>query len=273
MKSRLFIFLVILFLTWKTGELPCQELGEVAGTASEAPSPGYLGFRAHFEAVKNGDRGIRVLSLAPGSPAEQAGLASDDLIVAVNGERLDFDNDLEMVQYLRRFNEGDRLSLEVSRAGRTSFVMLTCGALPEDRVQAAAQWLKEAEERVNRGLDIYSCDEQDLRPESNNDPSKAIWEQFLRSVSSDLEISIARDQSGELSLHADRQERVPSNLSIDFLPLEIQALAKALKPGDSMKVVFSFDPEMRQWAVRLEDQPDYLGEILESMRPAGSGQG
>jgi serine protease Do len=64
----------------------------------------------------------------PGSPAEKAGLADGDIVVAVDGEAVDADHDLA-TRVLPHI-PGDTVTLSVVRGGRTLEIKVTLGTLP-----------------------------------------------------------------------------------------------------------------------------------------------
>ena len=64
----------------------------------------------------------------PGSPAEKAGLADGDIVVAVDGEAVDADHDL--ATRILPHIPGDTVTLSVVRGGRTLEIKVTLGTLP-----------------------------------------------------------------------------------------------------------------------------------------------
>jgi hypothetical protein len=98
------------------GVSPPGNFGQ-AGVAGDAKSTGarpYLGARVD-DTVDRG-RGVRVLSVTPGGPADRAGLKPDDLITTASGARIRQLADLTAV--LDSLGPGDRLPLEAMRGGR-----------------------------------------------------------------------------------------------------------------------------------------------------------
>jgi serine protease Do len=69
-------------------------------------------------------------SIVPGSPAEKAGLQEKDVIVEINGQKLDEKNGL--VSILGRKKVGDTVELKVVRAGEELILFATLEAVPED---------------------------------------------------------------------------------------------------------------------------------------------
>ncbi len=73
-------------------------------------------------------RGVKVLSVRPGGPADRAGLQPQDLIVAAKGRRIALLSDLSAI--LNSLNPGDHLSLEVIRGIRPLKTEVVLGAPP-----------------------------------------------------------------------------------------------------------------------------------------------
>ena len=73
--------------------------------------------------------GVRVARVVPGSPAEQAGLVSGDVIGRVDGEPVSSPSDV--VARVSRRPAGFRLGVAINRGGQDRLVGVTLGALPE----------------------------------------------------------------------------------------------------------------------------------------------
>jgi serine protease Do len=67
-------------------------------------------------------------AIMSGSPAAKAGLQSGDIIVAVNGTKVDATHDLSTL--IVPFSPGDRITLQIIRNGQTMNVPLTLGTFP-----------------------------------------------------------------------------------------------------------------------------------------------
>jgi len=65
--------------------------------------------------IVSADSGARVIHVANGSPADQAGLKADDVIVAVDGESVGTSS--KLVRLVRGAEPGDEVTLQVKRGG------------------------------------------------------------------------------------------------------------------------------------------------------------
>jgi len=64
-------------------------------------------------------------AVLPGSPAEKAGLQNNDIILAINGHRVDQNNTL--AKELKNYNVGDTLALTIYRSGGEKTLNITVG--------------------------------------------------------------------------------------------------------------------------------------------------
>ena len=76
-----------------------------------------------YGALITGDRSKKEFGVIPGSPAEKAGLQTDDVILEVDGEKITTENSLQGV--VVKHAPGDKLKLKVWRAGGTFEVSVT----------------------------------------------------------------------------------------------------------------------------------------------------
>ncbi|HQR67460.1 MAG TPA: trypsin-like peptidase domain-containing protein [Thermoanaerobaculia bacterium] len=75
-------------------------------------------------------RGVRVRTVYPGSPAETAGIAAGDVLVAVDGRRVESREDFDTA--VTSAGPGRTLTVELRRDGRDRTVRLTPSRAPED---------------------------------------------------------------------------------------------------------------------------------------------
>ena len=70
-------------------------------------------------------RGSKMTDLAviPGSPADKAGISENDIILEVNGQKIDKNNQLG--DLIAKFNVGDKITLKVWHKGSTKDVQIT----------------------------------------------------------------------------------------------------------------------------------------------------
>lgn len=96
-----------------------------AGPTATA-EPGYLGVVADDRQEKGA--GVRIVELAGGGPAEQAGLKTDDLITRINGTPIHDQNDMGPV--LEKLASGAKVKFTVERGGQQQTVEVTLGQRP-----------------------------------------------------------------------------------------------------------------------------------------------
>lgn len=75
-----------------------------------------------------GAKGAHVNTVAPGGPAERAGIKPDDVIVALDGKAINSMN--ELIEYLLQKNVGDHLSVGLLRSGKRMTIDVTLAARP-----------------------------------------------------------------------------------------------------------------------------------------------
>lgn len=68
------------------------------------------------------------LAVLPGSPADKAGILENDIILQVNGQRIDENNTLSSV--MSKFNVGDTVTLHIQRKGAEMDVKVTLAQMP-----------------------------------------------------------------------------------------------------------------------------------------------
>ncbi len=115
-------------------EAPTQHVGSAtarlandAQQAGQQPqSAGYLG--AVADDTNDRGRGVRVIEVRPGSPAERAGLKPQDLITGVAGTRVRELSD--MASILSLFAPGDTITIDVRRGEQTQQIKVTLGTRP-----------------------------------------------------------------------------------------------------------------------------------------------
>ncbi len=91
----------------------------------------------------------QIFKIAPGSPAEKAGLQIGDIITAVNGQKL---SDYFALKYhVRKATPGDEITLDVQRDSRALQVTMTAGVMPYQKAFTAPAERKAAEQADELG--------------------------------------------------------------------------------------------------------------------------
>ena len=103
--------LVLKLSTQKEG-LHFQEAGPKKQTSSREGMKVRLGIMPGFASTDN--NGLKVEGVTKDGPAEKAGLLKGDLIISINGEKIQ--NIYDYMNRLKKFNPGDRISVDVLRS-------------------------------------------------------------------------------------------------------------------------------------------------------------
>lgn len=106
--------------------IPIDIAGRVADAlvAGEPVEFGYLGIEGGNAA--GGEAGALIAAVVPGSPAQDAGMETGDLVVGVNGDAVTSFGDLGVI--IRRHDPGDELELTISRNGEERQLTATLGS-------------------------------------------------------------------------------------------------------------------------------------------------
>lgn len=78
-----------------------------------------------------GAQGALVTDVVEDSPADRAGIRSGDFIIAVGGVRVDADNTLS--ELIRKYEPGNRISIELWSRGRQRTVSVRLAEHPDDQ--------------------------------------------------------------------------------------------------------------------------------------------
>jgi predicted metalloprotease with PDZ domain len=101
-------------------------------TATANPSAAYLGVAAQQVQAC----GAQILDVRPGSGAEAAKLAVNDVVVAVDGQAITSLDQFRTI--VQGHKPGDKITITYQRAGAQADAVVTLGAVPADTVATAA---------------------------------------------------------------------------------------------------------------------------------------
>jgi len=102
-----------------------------AAPASTPPPLPWFGVSFIWSEVAPTTQMLHVRHVARGGPAERAGIRAGDLISTINGNRVDFGDELEFLLFIAARKPGERLQLTLIREGRALTVVVTLAQLAE----------------------------------------------------------------------------------------------------------------------------------------------
>jgi S1-C subfamily serine protease len=95
--------------------------------------------------------GVRILNIAPDSPAEKAGVKPHDVVVAVNNYKVD--NQAQMASMMRQISPDNEIALKVKRGNEYKFLkakLISAPAIePEQQIAAFNSKLNDIEKELN----------------------------------------------------------------------------------------------------------------------------
>jgi S1-C subfamily serine protease len=208
--------------------------------------------------VQVGAPGAVIVEVMPDSPAEEAGLQKDDVIVAVDGQELDAENNL--ADLIAKYKPGDTVTLEIDRPDdeKPFEVTVELGEHP-DKEGTAYLGVRYSSFPRFRDLPALPFEEFDELPFAF--PEGVEQGAIVQRVYEDSPASVAGLKEGDVIT------------AVDGEPVESsQTLADALaerKPGDkiTLTVYQRNSEEEREVQVTLAEHPDnegkaYLGVLI-----------
>jgi len=100
-------------------------------TAAEPVAPGWLGLGYAWSTDGRSPKVLHVQRLAEGGPAAAAGVRVTDIITSMNGRRVDFGDELDLLLYLGDRKPGEYLRLGILRDSKVREIRVRLGTMPE----------------------------------------------------------------------------------------------------------------------------------------------
>jgi S1-C subfamily serine protease len=210
--------------------------------------------------VRVGASGAAIVEVMPDSPAEDAGLQEGDVIVAVDGQKLDVENNL--ADLIAQYEPGDTVTLEIERPGEDPFeVTVKLGEHP-DQEGAAYLGVRYSSAPRFRDLRVLPLEEFEFDELPFAFPEGEVEQgAIVRRVEEDSPASAAGLEEGDVITAIDG-EAVESPQSL------ADAIAER-EPGDSITLtVYQRDSEEEhEIEITLAENPDdegraYLGVLV-----------
>jgi len=105
--------------------------GTVVFADPKKPLP-WLGLSFTWSETSARTHMLHVRNVTRGGPAERAGIRTGDFVATINGERVDFGDELEFLLFLLERKPGERLRMTLIRDGREIVAVLTLAVLVEE---------------------------------------------------------------------------------------------------------------------------------------------
>ena len=112
----------------------------LAKAVEEAPLrvPGWLGLGYTYN-VTNGSAGrivwLFVRQIAPGGPADRAGLKIQDVIIGINGKSNSFGDELATLNFFNGIRSGERIKITIRRGRTVRTITVIADPLPPEMVK------------------------------------------------------------------------------------------------------------------------------------------
>lgn len=258
----------------KPAETPKAEAAPPAASAPGATAPGAAGGRERGYLGMVGDdvegnRGVRVLEVRRGAPAEKAGLRPGDLVREVNGNRIRNVDDVTAV--LAKSAVNDELLITVDRDGKE---MTFAARLTRAPARPAAQAPPaEGGEEVGPGVIVDRQQRASLGVTADEITEEAKREFSLPVRRGALIIAIrpgsAADQAGLPiggAIVAIDGQRVES-------PRDLAAVLQAARPGQPVEVAYYHGSRLFRKAVRISPDPAAPPPVVSGEPPLRLGAG
>lgn len=185
----------------------------------------------------NTDKGLVVIAVIAGSPAEQAGISAGDVLVSVDDKKVTSVRDFN--QYSRRLNIGDLIKLQILRDGFRREIFLTVGSIP-----------------IN--VPIVMVDVQEVNAAAG---SNAIYVTYglMNFVKTDDEIAavLAHELAHFVRGHVSKAQ-MSSLLSL-LIGIPLGLVAEEAAPGTGELVMRTADVFKAGYSRDLEREADYFG--------------
>lgn len=116
--------------------------------AAAVPKP-WLGVGLLLQEDASGGKFLFVAAVPEGTPAAAAGLKAQDLVTAIDGKKIGFRDDLDLLEFIGALKPDQVLRLRVVRGGKTIDAQLKVGRMPaeyESRWEASLARAREKRE-------------------------------------------------------------------------------------------------------------------------------
>lgn len=207
----------------------------------------------------------QIIQVAPDSPADEAGLAPGDMIVAVDGQAIDPEHNLSDLIGMHAL--GDSVTLTVERPGEEAREVTV--TLAENPNKAGAAFLGVNFRLFPQMMMFRGMPSQPGRPRFDQMP---FGRDFLEQVEPGIFIQdVAED--GPAAAAGLSQDDVITAINGEAVqgPRDLAEAVAQLKPGDTLTLTVSRpdQEESREVSVTLGENPNETGKAYLGIRPGG----
>lgn len=213
--KKLIVFLIVGLLLWPIAALAQPDLPQ-----------GWLGI-----AIEDSDTGVVVTSVMPESPADQAGLLMEDVILSVDGESV-ADSEV-LIAMVRAKAPGDVITLEIQRGDETLEIEVTLGTRPDELTAPNV----EPPQLENRQMRAFLGVGYEMQEEGGA---------LITSVVPDSPAEQAELAVGDVIVKVDDTELTPRR--------DLGRVMSEYQPGDTVTVSILRDGESLEVEVTLAEQ-------------------
>lgn len=160
------------------GSFAASKPAGAATSVDAAPHRAWLGVTTQSidgqlrEGLDYRGNGVLVNRVAEGSPAERAGLRQGDVIVGLNGAKIDSPE--ELLMRVREARVGDRVRLDISRESRRQMLTATLAERPENLANGEERrrviMRTDRDDRNDRDMEVPEAPEPPEAPEAPEVP-------------------------------------------------------------------------------------------------------
>ncbi|MEM1204967.1 MAG: PDZ domain-containing protein [Acidobacteriota bacterium] len=235
----------------------------LAAATPQAPSTPkvHVGHALDHE-VLDGVVGLRLTRIVPRSPADQAGLRRGDRLIAIDGEALDFANELDYAHYVLGLEPGAKLRYTILREGKEKSVTLVTAPFPEGATEAYLRYYRDLVDCHEHG----KCEGCSQPKSARQGPVKTLGDWLEEDGLQSLQVE-RLDAPGRWRVTSAEVAILPQDPSA-FFNGEMLEQIYLLEPGEAIS--YALEKQNEGFTIALEDIPEGLPMRMLAARKAAN---